>query len=255
MFGHSHYNRDFYHRGFKKRRRRGDSDIAPPPTAPQGSWEHQKQMMEMKHKHEMEMMKMRLEMAQLQRAGVPVPAAMKRAVAKTTSAVKTVSSGTSTAKASAVTADVAKLKAEIEKLKRKGVVAKHGGAVRGSGGKSVQEALTGGAQDTDAHQRWMRSTATKGMAWDDWRKLKTRLPADFDEARYLSKWPDIAAAVKRGQFPSGAWHYVMHGSPNCAYGDRHGRGGCDNKGKGRSFKGWRRPGYLSGIFANWNQHD
>lgn len=244
--------------GFGKYARGGGqgirADIAPPPTSPEGSWRFQREMMEMKHKHEMEMMKMRLEMAQMQRQGVAVPRSMQRAVAQTTTAVQRATTG---AAAASATADVAKLKAEIEALKRKETVTKHGGGVKGSRGKSVKEVLTGGGGD-ESHQRWMRSTAKKGMAWDDWRKLKTRLPADFDEARYLAKHSDIAAAVKRGQFPSGAWHYVMHGSPNCAYGERHGRGGCDNRGKGRSFKGfrgWRRPGYLSGIFSNWDQHD
>ena len=49
----------------------GSSSVHPAPSAPAGSWQHEKQMMEMKHKHEMEMMKMKLEMAKLQRAGVP----------------------------------------------------------------------------------------------------------------------------------------------------------------------------------------
>ena len=238
--------------GFGKGYYSPHKSVAPAPTAQQGTWEFQKQMMEMKHKHEMEMMKLRLEMAQMQRSGVAIPATMQRATVQTAAAVKTVSAGTTASGAAAVAADVASLKKQLEALKRKEQVAKSGGEVKGSGGKSVEEALIG--KDSSAvGQKFMRSTAKKGLKWDDWRKLQTRLPSDFNEQKYLAKNPDIAAAVARGQFPSGAYHYVMHGSPNCAWGEKHG-GRCDKK--TRAFKGWqRRPGYLSGIFANWSQHD
>jgi len=52
--------------------------------------------------------------------------------------------------------------------------------------------------------------------------------------------------------PSGAWHYAMYGmGPGCQAGSAK-PGSCDSR--PRSFQGWRRrPGYLSGIFANWSQ--
>jgi hypothetical protein len=227
-----------------------------PPTAPQGSWQHQKQLMEMKHKHEMEMMKMKLELARMQRAGVAVPATLKRDTAQASAAVKAVGAGTSTGAATVLASDVAALKTQIETLKRKEQVAASGGAVVGAKGKSVEELLVG--KDTSSsHQRFTPSTAKKGLKWNDWRKLKTRLPANFNEAKYLANNPGVAAGVKRGQFPSGAWHYVMYGAPNCAYGEKHG-GHCSKK-FANTFLGLggahRRPGYLSGIFANWSQRD
>jgi hypothetical protein len=225
-----------------------------PPTAAPGSWEHQKQLMEMKHKHEMEMMRMKLQLAQMQRAGVAVPATLMRDTAQASSAVGAVTAGTSTGAAIALASDVAALKTQIETLKRKEQVAASGGGVTGARGKSVEELLVG--KDSSAtHQKFTRTTAKKGLKWNDWRKLKTRLPANFNEEKYLLNNPGVAAGVKKGQFPSGAWHYVMYGAPNCAYGEKHG-GHCSAK-FANTFLGWgvRRPGYLSGIFANWSQRD
>lgn len=236
----------------------GKGSYAPPPVAPTAaadSWEFQKQLMEMKHQHEMEMMKLRLEMAQMQKSGVAIPAAVQQAAVQTNAAVGAVSTSTTAAGAAAVAADVASLKQQLDTLKRAQQVDNSGGVVIGSGGKSVEEALVG--HDSSAtHQKFTPTTAKKGLKWDDWRKLQTRLPANFNEEKYLANNPDVAAGVARGTFPSGAWHYVMHGSPNCAAGERH-AGVCDKK--VRSFQGWRRPnrrpGYLNGIFSNWNQRD
>jgi len=62
-------------------------------------------------------------------------------------------------------------------------------------------------------------------------------PANWNEQAYLNKHPDVKKAVAMGAMPSGYWHYMKHG-----------------KKEGRPLKGWnmRRPGYLSGIFANWD---
>lgn len=60
-------------------------------------------------------------------------------------------------------------------------------------------------------------------------------PADWDEAAYLRKHPDVKKAVDIGAMPSGYWHYMKYG-----------------KKEGRPLMGWRRPGYLAGIFANWD---
>jgi hypothetical protein len=103
----------------------------------------------------------------------------------------------------------------------------------------------------------MRSSKKPGanIHWKSWERLKTFLPADFNEAKYLANNPDVAAAVKQGAMPSGAYHYVMYGmGPGChAADDPSGKGHCDKT--RRSFQGYRRPGYLSGIFANWNAID
>ena len=97
------------------------------------------------------------------------------------------------------------------------------------------------------HSQFTRSQVQKGKQRGyNWDQLKKRIPADFDEEVYLTKNPDIRAAVKRGQFPSGAYHYAVYGSSNCLKAE-FGRK-CDN----RNFKGWQRPGNLAGIFANWN---
>lgn len=36
-------------------------------------------------------------------------------------------------------------------------------------------------------------------------------PADFDEAAYLAAWPDVAAAMRRGEIKSAFVHYVLIG--------------------------------------------
>ena len=233
-----------YRAGFGAFGKGGFRPVQPAPGA--SSWDREKELLEMKQKHEMEMMRLRMEMAQMQRAGVAIPYGIQVAA---TNAEKTAGTATSAAQTQAP-AEIAQLKAEIDKLKRQEQVAASGGAVVGTN-KSVEELLVGKDVDSSG-QKFVRSTAKAGLKWDDWRKLKVRLPADFDEQKYLEKNPDVAAGVKRGQFPSGAWHYVMYGSPNCAYGERH-QGHCDKK--AREFKGWRRPGYLAGIFSNWSQYD
>lgn len=60
-------------------------------------------------------------------------------------------------------------------------------------------------------------------------------PADWDEEAYLKKNRDVRKAVNIGAMPSGYWHYMKYG-----------------KKEERALKGWRRPGYLAGIFANWD---
>lgn len=104
---------------------------------------------------------------------------------------------------------------------------------------------------------FMRSTKKVGanVPWNAWARLRTRLPANFNEAKYLANNPDVANAVRAKVMPSGAWHYVMYGmGPDCQAGlNPSGAGTCDPN--ARSFSGWRRPGYLAGIFANWDQND
>jgi len=46
-------------------------------------------------------------------------------------------------------------------------------------------------------------------------------PPGWNEAAYLSKYPDVAKAVKTGAIPSGLWHYNAHGQK-----------------EGRSLSGW-----------------
>jgi hypothetical protein len=37
-------------------------------------------------------------------------------------------------------------------------------------------------------------------------------PADFDEAAYLTAWPDVAEAIRRGEIKSAFVHYVLFGA-------------------------------------------
>lgn len=78
---------------------------------------------------------------------------------------------------------------------------------------------------------WMRSSGAIASRIDE-------IPEGFDEAKYLEKHPDVAQAVKEGVMPSGLWHYLKYG-----------------KEEGRALAGWRRPGFLSGIFSNWTFRD
>lgn len=127
--------------------------------------------------------------------------------------------------------DVVKAVKQAERAEK---VAKEGGEVKGSGGKTVKESLAPGRRQT----RFMRSTNKPGanLHPDHWKNLAKRAPANFDEQKYLAKHPDVAKAVKMQAMPSGLWHYVKYG-----------------KTEGRALAGLRRPGFLAGIFANWNQ--
>lgn len=40
---------------------------------------------------------------------------------------------------------------------------------------------------------------------------KLRITGNIDEQHYLSKYPDIAAAVRAGQLTSGTYHYIIQG--------------------------------------------
>lgn len=135
-----------------------------------------------------------------------------------------------------------------------GVATRGGEVVEGSGGQTQRELMsqqgqtffTRSSDDPDANLRW-----------DDWQRLKKLLPANFNEAKYLAKNPDVADAVRKKAMPSGAWHYVMYGMPGCQAGEKSGKS-CET----RALEGWRRqglsgyrkptrrPGYLSG-FSPW----
>ncbi|RJR10251.1 hypothetical protein C4588_03555 [Candidatus Parcubacteria bacterium] len=163
---------------------------------------------------------------------------------------------------------IAQLRKELEALKAQkaaaiqqgqltlpGTPTKGGTVVEGAGGQTQRELLT-----TPGQTFFTRTTdkPTANLHWRDWRRLQQFLPANFNEEKYLANNPDVAEAVRKGAMPSGAYHYVMYGmGPGCHAGDDpSGKGKCDPS--ARSFAGWRRnkrPGYLSGIFANWNQAD
>jgi hypothetical protein len=82
---------------------------------------------------------------------------------------------------------------------------------------------------------WTRPTARQGRGRLK-KKKRLEIPEGWDEAKYLAKYPDVKRSVDAGAFPSGLAHYLRYG-----------------KKEGRTFKGWlRRPGYLAGIFANWD---
>lgn len=134
----------------------------------------------------------------------------------------------------------------VKQQERAEQVASQGGEVTGSGGKSIKELLAPSPTQT----YFTRSTddPNANLHYDDWRRLQADVPADFDEAKYLAKHPDVAEAVRNKVMPSGLYHYVKYG-----------------KGEGRPLAGWlaglaglrskqrRRPGYLSGISAPWNR--
>jgi len=90
--------------------------------------------------------------------------------------------------------------------------------VTGSGGKTRKELLTSPGQ-----AKFTRSSVKpgQGKVATHFENLMKDVPADFNEATYLSKNPDVAKAVAQGAMPSGLWHYVMHG-----------------KKEGRGFSGW-----------------
>lgn len=134
-----------------------------------------------------------------------------------------------------------------------GVATRGGDVVEGSGGRTEREVLS-----TPGQTFFTRTTdpIDANLRWDDWRRLQTLLPPNFNEEKYLAKNPDVADAVRKGAMPSGAWHYVMYGMPNCQIKEKKGDS-CDP----RSLEGWRRglsgyrrparrPGYLSG-FSPW----
>jgi len=164
-------------------------------------------------------------------------------------------------------ADIADLRAQIEALKAQrndfvaqgslvmpGAPTQGGAVVEGASGKTQRELLTTPGQDF-----FTRTTDhAENIRWDDWRRLAPLLPAGFNEQAYLARHADVADAVKKGAMPSGAWHYVMYGMPNCQ------AGAAGKACESRALSGWRglgnyrrkrRPGYLSGIFSNWNARD
>ena len=116
-------------------------------------------------------------------------------------------------------------------------IAAQGGAVTGSQ-MTVQQALTSPGQSS-----FTRSSDNPGdnRRPDHWADLGPA-PVGYNEQTYLQKNPDVATAVKAGAMPSGLWHYLKYG-----------------KKENRAFSGWRRssrrPGYLAGVFANWNVRD
>jgi len=214
---------------------------SPPPTPTGLTFDQKMQLQKMQQDHEMEMMKLRL---QLQQAG-----ASPQAVKEVTTQAQ------STAASAVASGDIAALKAELDALKRAQDVAKQGGSVEGTE-KSVKELLAPGAKQV----AFMRSTnkPDANIPWNSWERMKALLPANFNEEKYLANNPDVAQAVKSGAMPSGAYHFVMYGmGPGCHVSSNpSGKGHCDAS--PRSFaglRGGRRPGYLSGIFANWDQGD
>ena len=74
------------------------------------------------------------------------------------------------------------------------------------------------------------------------RGVKPTIPSNWNDAaaskRYLDKYKDVAAAVRGGAVRSALFHYACQGAK-----------------EGRTWAGWGRPGYLGGIFANWDQDD
>lgn len=205
-------------------------------------------LMEMRHKHEMEMMKLRMEMMAMMRNGQQVP----QTIIKEIEAQSQATPAATAAQASESSEQVKALAAELEKLKREQQMAKQGGATEGTD-KTKKELLA-----AREHQDFfMRSTnkPDANIHWKSWERLKQLIPANFNEAKYLANNPDVAAAVKSGAMPSGAYHYAMYGmGAGCqASKDPSGKGTCDQK--QRSFNGYRnrRPGFLNGITSMWNQ--
>ena len=128
-------------------------------------------------------------------------------------------------------AELEKLRAQVEDLKHGSSTPEGKTVVEGSGGKTVKQMLTSPGQT-----KFTRTTNKVGrnLYKDDYRRLGPP-PPGYDEAKYLAKHADVASAVKQGAMPSGLWHYLMYG-----------------KKEGRALAGYRRPGNLAGIFANWD---
>jgi len=120
--------------------------------------------------------------------------------------------------------DRAAIKAEVRAAMEADAKAKAAAAAKAAEIKR----LTGRGWTRSTHKDVRTLNKKKGMAAP---------PADWSEDAYLAKHPDVKKAVAMGAMPSGYWHYMKHG-----------------KKEGRPLKGWnmRRPGYLSGIFANWD---
>jgi len=132
-----------------------------------------------------------------------------------------------------------------------GVANRGGEVVQGSNAQTQRELL---AQQGQTFFTRSADAPDANLRWDDWRRLAAMLPANFDEAKYLAKNPDVAEAVRKKAMPSGAWHYVMYGMPGCQSNAKDGSKSCDV----RSLQGWRRglngysrptrrPGYLAGY--------
>jgi len=135
-----------------------------------------------------------------------------------------------------------------------GVATRGGEVVQGSGDQTHRELMTQSGQTFFTRSS---DAPDANLRWDDWNRLKTMLPPNFNEAKYLAKNPDVADAVRKKAMPSGAWHYVMYGmGPGCQAGEKQGRT-CET----RALEGWRRglngynkpmrrPGYLAG-YSPW----
>ena len=134
-----------------------------------------------------------------------------------------------------------------------GVSTRGGEVVEGSQGQTQRELLS---QQGQTFFTRSSDAPDANLRWDDWQRLKTMLPANFNEEKYLAKNPDVAEAVRKKAMPSGAWHYVMYGMPGCQAGEKSGKT-CE----ARALAGWRRglngyrkptrrPGYLSG-YSPW----
>jgi len=193
-------------------------------------WAREKLLLEQAHAKEM--MKMKLEMARMQRQGAS-PAAAAAAVSAKHPNIPKALKPTPTDAVKAVSDK--NIVAVVKAAERKEKLAKEGGAVSGGGGKTTRELLTGGGPQ----HKFMRSTDKVGanLHRDDWRKMGAA-PPGYDEAKYLARHGDIASAVRAKVMPSGLWHYLKYG-----------------KKEGRALAGYRRPGFLAGIFANWDQRD
>lgn len=102
----------------------------------------------------------------------------------------------------------------------------------------IQLPAADAALTSPGQTKWTPSTTdpNSNLELDDYRRLRAEAPADFDEQKYLQKYPDVAKAVELKRMPSGLWHYVKYG-----------------KKEGRTFNGWRRPGNLAGVFAMWDR--
>lgn len=135
-----------------------------------------------------------------------------------------------------------------------GVSTRGGEVVEGAGGQTQRELLS---QQGQTFFTRSSDAPDANLRWDDWQRLKAMLPANFNEAKYLAKNPDVADAVRKKAMPSGAWHYVMYGMPGCQSGAKTGQScetraleGWRRRGLGGYRKPMRRPGYLSG-YSPW----
>lgn len=158
-------------------------------------------------------------------AAVPVPVPIPEVTAAVAEKVDETAAKVAASPAPAV--DMAQLRAEMKQEIQAEIESREKAATAAAEAEAERKRLTG--------EGWTRQSASTLHRKEVEKQQRLKIPEGWSEEKYFEKYPDVKQAVDRGAFPSGLAHYLRFG-----------------KKEGRTFKGWRRPGYLAGIFANWN---